>query len=206
MEHELTARETDLLSAELGHPTHDPHGDPIPTAEGEVVGHRGYPLTEAPLEALLQIVHLEDQPESVYAQLIAEDLHVGQKLRLISKDAHRIRFWAQDEEHVLAPIVANNVTVEQLPATEKPALEGVHLSDLDPGERGRVLGISPACRGPDRRRLLDLGVLPGTEVSVDLISPGGDPKAYRIRGALIALRDEQADRILVDPNGAAKDS
>jgi Fe2+ transport system protein FeoA len=45
--------------------------------------------------------------------------------------------------------------------------------------------------------LLDLGVLPGTQIAVELASPQGDPKAYRIRDALIALRAEQADRIFI---------
>jgi Fe2+ transport system protein FeoA len=40
--------------------------------------------------------------------------------------------------------------------------------------------------------LLDLGFVPGTEVSVELKSPNGDPTAYRVRGAVIALRREQA--------------
>jgi Fe2+ transport system protein FeoA len=39
---------------------------------------------------------------------------------------------------------------------------------------------------------MDLGVVPGTRIKAEMISPGGDPTAYRIRGALIALRREQA--------------
>ena len=48
-----------------------------------------------------------------------------------------------------------------------------------------------------RRRLLDLGVVPGTLVTSELRGPSGDPTAYRIRGALIALRREQADTVYV---------
>jgi len=39
--------------------------------------------------------------------------------------------------------------------------------------------------------------VPGTIVSVDLISPSGSPTAYRVRGASIALRREQAERVLI---------
>lgn len=198
LEHSLSAKEADELSAELGHPAVDPHGDPIPTAAGELVGHTGTPLPQARLDIPLRIVHLEDEPQSIYAQLVAEDLHVGQDVRLISKDARRIRFWAMNEEHVLAPILAQNVAVKEVShLAPTPDPQRVRLSDLKPGEEGVIAGISTACRGPERRRLLDLGVLPGTETGVDLISPGGNPKAYRIRGALIALRDDQASRIWV---------
>jgi len=58
-----------------------------------------------------------------------------------------------------------------------------------------VVGIAAGCRGPERRRLLDLGVIPGTVVAAEMRSPAGDPVAYRIRGALVALRREQADLI-----------
>jgi DtxR family Mn-dependent transcriptional regulator len=76
------------------------------------------------------------------------------------------------------------------------------LSTLKLGEQATVTGISPACRGLERRRFMDLGILPGTQIEVDLSSPSGDPMAYRIRGALVALRYEQANMINIsrDPN------
>jgi len=61
-----------------------------------------------------------------------------------------------------------------------------------------VVRLSAACQGPQRRRLLDLGVVPGTLISAEFSSPGGDPIAYMIRGALIALRRTQAELIQVD--------
>jgi Fe2+ transport system protein FeoA len=39
---------------------------------------------------------------------------------------------------------------------------------------------------------MDLGILPGTIIKTEMVSPSGDPTAYRIRGALIGLRQEQA--------------
>jgi DtxR family Mn-dependent transcriptional regulator len=69
------------------------------------------------------------------------------------------------------------------------------LADLEPGESGQVVGISPILQGPQRRRLLDLGVVPGTEIRAEFASSTGDPVAYLIRGALIALRSDQASLI-----------
>ena len=71
------------------------------------------------------------------------------------------------------------------------------LSSLQLGESRSVIGISPACQGLQRRRLLDLGLVPGTEVTAVMTSPTGDPTGYRIRGAVIALRREQAELVHV---------
>jgi Fe2+ transport system protein FeoA len=43
-----------------------------------------------------------------------------------------------------------------------------------------------------------LGILPGTAVEAELVSPGGDPTAYRVRGTLLALRAEQAQNIHIN--------
>ncbi len=48
-----------------------------------------------------------------------------------------------------------------------------------------------------RRRLQDMGLIPGTHVQCVFKSPYGDPTAYLIRGALVALRCEDAENILV---------
>jgi len=199
LEHGLSPSEVDALSARLRHPTHDPHGDPIPTATGEFSGQQGVPLTTAPVDQPLRILHMEDEPKAVYAQLVAVDLHPGMPVRLVEVSPERVRLVAGGTEHVLAPLVAASVSVE--PLAEERAAEtpvGEPLSALQAGDSGRVVAISRRCRGAERRRLLDLGVLPGTVIRAELRSPNGDPTAYRIRDALIALRAEQADLIRIE--------
>ena len=197
-EHQLSPSETRRLSAKLGNPTHDPHGDPIPTAEGDLFLHKGKPLTSMPLNSPLQIVHLEDEPEAVYAQLLAESLYLGMKIRMTESNTQRVRFWADGDEHLLAPIVAASISV--IPIQEDTIVEpiiGESLSSLEIGEQGEVIQLSPRLRGRERRRMMDLGILPGTMIKAEMESPGGDPTAYRIRGALVAFRDEQARNIRI---------
>jgi len=69
------------------------------------------------------------------------------------------------------------------------------LSDLKPGEKGIILRVD--MEGTQRRRLMDLGFLPGTSVENKMVSPSGDPTAYRVRDTLIALRQDQAGTIIV---------
>ena len=196
-EHDLSQAEANALDARLGHPTHDPHGDPIPTAAGELAPNGGRPLTTLAIGGTGRIVHIEDEPEAVYAQLMAEGLYPGQIVRLLELSPHRVRFWAGGDEHVVAPIVAASLTVA--PSGEAPAsdISGEPLSHLQPDEIGTVVYISPRCRGAERRRLMDLGIVPGTVIRAELRSPGADPTAYRIRGAVIALRREQAALIRI---------
>ncbi len=61
------------------------------------------------------------------------------------------------------------------------------------------------CTGADRRRMMDLGILPGTKIEIELTNPLGDPTAYRIRGAVVALRREQARQIdvITDTHGVS---
>ncbi len=199
-EHFLSAEEIDLLSERLGHPTHDPHGDPIPDAAGEFVSHGGRPLPTCDTGQRLRIVHVEDEPSAIYAQLLAAGIYPGMQVQIIEKTRERIRFWADGDEHILAPIVAHNLSVvpESEDRVNLASLPCHTLACLELGEQGVVLGISPACHGAERRRLLDLGVLQGATVQAEYRSPSGDPTAYRIRDALIALRKEQANFIFIE--------
>ena len=199
VEHRLTPEQTDELEARLGFPTVDPHGDPIPSADGALADKDGIPLTRWPLDRPARIVHLEDEPPEVYEQLLAQGIHLGLDVRILQRTPRQIRFFTEDQEFVVASVVASNITVASLP--EEKAVEGpyVRLSELQEGTVATVLELDEACRGLTRRRFMDLGFTPGSRVEVDRPGPFGDPRAYRIRGTLIALRREQADQILVEP-------
>ncbi|MBE2222202.1 MAG: DtxR family transcriptional regulator [Anaerolineae bacterium] len=201
-EHALSPDQIEDLATQLGNPTYDPHGDPIPTASGELVLHGGQPLTELTPGFAGRIVHLEDEPEIVYAQLAAEGLYPGMTVRVIEKTPSRIRFWANGDEHLLAPIVAANISIVEVATEQEETKEIIpngsqRLSSLQPGETAEVIALSQKCRGAERRRFLDLGILPGTKITAEMRSPGGDPTAYIIRDALIALRSDQASLIQV---------
>lgn len=73
--------------------------------------------------------------------------------------------------------------------------EGIPLSKLPVGSSGQIVDLR--LDGLLRRRVLDLGLVPGTSVECIRKSPTGDPVAYRVRGALIALRSENAKQITV---------
>jgi len=197
-EHLLSPQETNALAAKLGHPTFDPHGDFIPEERGELPAESGQPLSAAPLNKPLVLAHVEDEPAAIYSQLCALGLRPGMKAVVLERTPERVRFWADGSEHVLAPVLAGNLNVLPLPESKPDDLfEEEFLSQLTRGQHARIVGLTPACRGAERRRLLDLGFVPGTVIEVEMVSPSGDPTAYRVRGAVIALRREQATLVRI---------
>lgn len=69
------------------------------------------------------------------------------------------------------------------------------LYNLEEGERARVVFIES--KGCIRNRLMDLGIVEGSEIECAFRSYANDPVAYYIRGAIIALRSEEANKIYV---------
>jgi len=198
-EHNLGVDEIQALDAALGHPTTDPHGDPIPTAEGKIQRLNSVPLTNWPLGKYATIVHLEDEPVAIFSQIAALGLYPGQRIRIITSDEQRIVFTDDCEQCVLAPIVAANIHVTQSVTVDKAeSTERLHTLPL--GHQAHVLGLDESLKGYTRRRLLDLGLTAGAAITPEYRSFLGDPVAYRVRGALIALRDDQAMNVMIQVN------
>lgn len=70
------------------------------------------------------------------------------------------------------------------------------LNELNVGERATVKNISDV--SSMKQRFIDIGIIGGTKIECVLISPWKNPKAYMIKGALIAIRDEDAKYIFIE--------
>ncbi len=200
-EHVISDAELAAMEADLGYPRRDPHGDPIPTAAGDLPDNHQISLAQWPVGAPGEITHIEDEPGEVFAQIVALSLKPGLPVRVIESAAARVVFETGDAQHVLAPIIAGNIFIEAAHTTQ-PA--GQPLTVLRVGQRAQITALADACQGLTRRRFLDLGLTPGTTVESALANPFRDPVAYRVRGSLIALRREQAEHVFIDPNTIAK--
>jgi DtxR family Mn-dependent transcriptional regulator len=198
-EHSLTEAQLNELDAAMGHPTRDPHGDPIPTRAGRLNRAEGMPITLWQPDRPARIVHLEDEPALAFQQILAAGLRLGQDIRIIEKTPNRYVLSDGENEYRLAPAVASNIHVTALPASEILKRQSIPLADLPADGRAEIVMLDDAVQGFTRRRFLDLGLTPGTAISPELGNFFGDPRAYRIRGTLIALRRDQAARIWVKP-------
>ncbi|MDF2538703.1 MAG: iron transporter FeoA [Herbinix sp.] len=71
------------------------------------------------------------------------------------------------------------------------------LKELKPGQEGTVVSIGE--KGQVRRRIMDMGVTPGTSVKVIKVAPLGDPIEINIRGYELSLRKDEAVHIQIEP-------
>jgi Fe2+ transport system protein FeoA len=73
--------------------------------------------------------------------------------------------------------------------------DGMTLDTLVPGQQGTVLQL----QGPEalRRRLMEIGFVPGSSVRFVLATPFGDPLVFSLRGTSLALRKSEAHCVLV---------
>ncbi len=198
-EHSFTEAQLNELDAALGHPTRDPHGDPIPTREGTLLKAEGMPLTAWQAEGPARIVHLEDEPAIAFEQILAAGLRLGQTIRILDRNPQRYLLTDGETEYRLAPAVAANVSVAPLPESEAAKASAIPLAELTYDQKAEIVVLDEAVQGFTRRRFLDLGLTPGTVVYPELKNFFGDPRAYRVRGTLIALRKDQAAQIWVKP-------
>lgn len=202
LEHRLSEADAERLSAAMGHPERDPHGDPIPSA-GEGLDDPGEPITHWQVGQEGRIVHLEDEPAATFSALVHLGLQPSQAFRVLETSPHALRLLIENRDIALPLEHAGNVFVAPLEPGTANARDLVRLSELPLEQEAQIVSLSPTCQGLTRRRLLDLGFTPGTRLRPVLQTFAGDPRAYRVRGTTIALRRDQSSVVIVRPADAA---
>jgi ferrous iron transport protein A len=77
----------------------------------------------------------------------------------------------------------------------------ITLDKLQPGSRAKVIHVKGT--GSARRRILDMGMVPGVEVELVRNAPLGDPMQFLVKGYNLTLRKNEAELIVVVPSGGA---
>ena len=175
-EHYLSSEGINQLADSLNRPRFDPHGDPIPEREHDL--------------------H-DEEPEEDFEKLTTMGLALELPIKVLKQAADEMRIELAGEELRLPAEIASHVEIIPLADDEIYLADLKRLAQLDPGESGTVAFISPACLGPERHRLLDFGLVPGSEVRCEFTSPFGSPIAYSLRGTTIGLRRNQARNIFI---------
>jgi DtxR family transcriptional regulator, Mn-dependent transcriptional regulator len=196
-EHALSREDVIKLSEELGHPRFDPHGDPIPSTTGEMPVKRGMILVDYPTGWAGRVMHIEDEPSRLYSSISRAGITTNSVIRIEKKDDREMTIRLEGLTFNFPIDTVAQITAIELEAGESFDDSIERLSSLRAGEQAEIVGMSSLCRGLERNRLLDLGVVPGTVTTVEIVNPSGSPVGYRLRGACIALRKEQADRIRI---------
>jgi DtxR family Mn-dependent transcriptional regulator len=195
-EHSISDAEAESLSAKLGNPLTDPHGDPIPDKSGEHYEQESKLLSELANEDTGKIIHIEDEPPEKYSRILSLNLRLGDRVKIIGKEKNDIIIESEGKRIVLPDELAGNISVA-IQDFQKEAQNVRRLSELRANEEAYIAGISKVIRGQQRRRLLDFGFVPGSKISVRLVSIGNDPIAYEIRNTTVALRRQQAEQVFI---------
>lgn len=196
-EHEIDIEDANKISIELGNPLLDPHGDPIPNEKGNIHFRKQIFLDELDEGKYAQILHIEDEPDEIFSVINSHKIYPDMKLKIIKKFKDEIIIEVEGREIKLSKEVAKNISVKEIEESNYSKINVKPLSSLKTGEIAEVNYLSKALRGEQRRRLLDLGIVPGTKIKPVLESIGKEPVAYEVRGTLIALRKNQAENIFV---------
>ena len=198
-EHILTEDKLKEVSAHVLNPRFDPHGDPIPTRSGLLPEIKGHSLLDAEQGKIYRVIHIEDEPYDNFNKILKSGIQLNETLKIIKKTTEEIHIQtSRGSSVVLDYQTALNLNVIEVDDFGLERREQTTLADLEIGEEGIVKGISSECKGLKRKRMLDLGIIPGTIVKVELRSPTGDPTAYLIKNSLIALRKSQAKMIEIE--------
>jgi len=116
LEHIQSDRLINSLDAFLGHPKFDPHGDPIPNAQGKYTLRAQMPLTELKPGYAGVVIGVREDETSFLKHLTEKGLTIGKSITVISNDDydHTLRISLDDLELNLSGNVARNIMIKPL--------------------------------------------------------------------------------------------
>lgn len=85
LEHHISEDFEDRIAEILGHPTHDPHGDPIPQRDGSIPEISGQPLSEFKVGQKVKITRITNQQPDILKYLANHHLTLGETIKIIEK-------------------------------------------------------------------------------------------------------------------------
>lgn len=195
-EHDLDEQSVNALDDRLAFPRTDPHGDLIPTAELDLPPSHATLLSDCKAGDMVRVSHIEDDDPAVLKEILRHGIEPGVRIEILELSADTLKLRANGADDELPPLVAEGISVEQVPAAETSE-DFVPLSTLRLGQTGTIARLT--CHGLTRRRFLDLGMVPGTKITAVMRSALGEPTAYRVRETVLVLRRGQADQVLLQP-------
>jgi DtxR family Mn-dependent transcriptional regulator len=114
LEHVVSDRLIDRIDQMLGRPTHDPHGDPIPTADGEITARHLDSLLTCPLGTPLRVTRISDQDPAFLRFIESNALKPGEPVEVESRDdvADSVMLKQKDRRITIGTRAASKLLVE----------------------------------------------------------------------------------------------
>ena len=221
LEHATPNLLADRLDDFLGYPAVNPNGQPVPRADGMLLARPLHPLTALSAGQTGHVVRCEVDDAST-GFLEEQGVRPGRPLTMLAVSGESVLLRVGGAAVSLARGLADSIRVEKKDeqadrVEETPSLSEssmiekeksemqvqadkrvtqIPLHDLPVGQRGIVVRVGG--KGPSRRRMMDMGLVPGTEVEVVRVAPLGDPIEFTVKGYNLSLRKSEAKAIQVE--------
>lgn len=211
LEHTTPDEVMERLGIFLGHPRVNPEGEPIPPRSGIFSLAPPRPLAEMEVGQRGYFVQCTAD-EAACAFLADQRLKPGAPLQVLAIAPQGLLVEVGGRRVALSRSLAIALQVEpdgkragdelpssrQLPKDEEKGTELIQipLDRLAVGQRGVIVKVGGERRL--RRRLLEMGVVPGETIAVKRVAPLGDPVELIVKGYHLSLRRSEASRILVE--------
>jgi DtxR family Mn-dependent transcriptional regulator len=217
LEHATPNLLADRLDVFLGYPSVNPKGEPIPRTDGSLparsllslsvlsAGQRGHVVRCDVSDSARTFLDEQGvRPGATFAVVAtAEDsllVQIGEAhISLARTLAEVIQVEpeeAKDETPERTSIQSTSKREESEMQVKADLVTQMPLHELSVGQRGVVVRVGG--QGPAKRRMMDMGLVPGTEVKVVRVAPLGDPVEFEVKGYSLSLRKSEARNITVE--------
>jgi len=218
LEHATSQNLADQLDYYLEYPPANPEGKLIPRCNFQKPERKLEALASISAGQRVRVVRC-DLDGARLAFLEEQAIRPGAWMNVIavSKDSHLMQVG---QEHIsVASTMAEGILVEVMSSSKKSpknsesnstqieeelsmqikeesTTRAISLSSLKKGEKGIVVQVKG--KGAIKRRMMDMGVVPGSEISVVRVAPFGDPIEFMVKGYNLSLRKSEARDIKVE--------
>ena len=198
----------------LGRPQLNPRGEPIPLADGSTAARPLVSLAALSAGQRGHVVRCDVEEETTLAFLAEYGVRPGAALTVIAATDDGLLVQVGDKTISLARVLAEAVQVDTeaiaitptQPISNKEqemqaqtSIKQVSLDKLSAGQQGVVVRVGG--KGPAKRRMMDMGLVPGSKVKVVRVAPLGDPIEFEVKGYSLGLRKSEAREIIVEVSG-----
>jgi len=224
LEHATPNLLADRLDVFLEYPSVNPQGEPIPRGDGARMTRTLVPLTALSAGQRAHVVRcdvrdaartfLDEQGVRPGVSLtvagVAGDsilvLIDGTYLSLVRDLSDAILLEMEETDEVDSEVkstspqsvstISENKEASEMQTKTETTVRQIPLHKLNTGQRGVVVRVGG--KGPARRRMMDMGLVPGSEVEVVRVAPLGDPIEFTVKGYSLSLRKSEARVIEVE--------
>ncbi len=208
----------DRLDQYLDFPRVNPVGDPIPQSDGRIPESVALPLASLCPGKTGVLIGWE-VTEAQRGFLLDNGIRTGGMLTVTAAGEDNLMIRGEGQQYLsLSRELAGalqvrlqdddsgqnidnqqkNVRKEKgMDSIDKKILKRLLLSDLKTGQRAVIVRLSGDA-GAVKRRMMDMGMVPGSEVEVVRVAPFGDPIEFSVKGYSLSLRKSEAENIEVE--------